>query len=72
MMGTICGAKTATTTDRLKSTRSMTLSTVETTRHARVSSLRLNSPARTGIIAELNAPAATSWKIASGMRNAAK
>ena len=72
MMGTISGAKMATMTDAVKRTMSITLSTVDTTRHARSSSLRLNKPASTGIMAELNAPAATSWKIASGMRNAAK
>ena len=70
--GTICGAKMATIAARLTSASSIRLSTVETTRQARCSSSRANRPARTGIIAEDSAPAATSWKIVSGRRNAAK
>ena len=49
----------------------MRFATVEATRQARSSSPRAWSPARTGMSAELRAPAATSWKMKSGIRNAA-
>ena len=41
--------------------------TVDTTRHARASSSVANRPATIGISADDSAPAATSWKIRSGM-----
>ena len=51
---------------------SIRLMTVETTRHACDSSSAANSAETTGISADDSAPAATSWKIRSGRRNAAK
>ena len=72
MIGTITGAQIATMIENTTSSSSMKLSTVDTTRHARSSSLCVNRPASTGISAEPSAPAATSWKIASGRRKAAK
>ena len=51
---------------------SIRLITVETTRQARCRSSVVNSPDTIGIRADDSAPAATSWKIRSGMRNAAK
>ena len=46
--------------------------TVETTRQARARSLVVNSAETMGISADDRAPAATSWKIRSGIRKAAK
>ena len=45
---------------------------VETTRQARACSSVASRPATTGISADERAPAATSWNIRSGIRNAAK
>ena len=50
----------------------MRLMTVDTTRQARACSPVANSAETTGISADDSAPAATSWKIRSGIRNAAK
>jgi ribulose bisphosphate carboxylase small subunit len=50
----------------------MRLITVDTTRQARSRSFVMNRPDTTGTRADDRAPAATSWKIRSGMRNAAK
>ena len=46
--------------------------TVDTTRQARSCSAVANSAETIGMSADDSAPAATSWKIRSGMRNAAK
>ena len=46
--------------------------TVDTTRHACDSSPPTSSAETTGMSADDSAPAATSWKIRSGSRNAAK
>ena len=46
--------------------------TVDTTRQARSASPRASSVAMVGIRADARAPAATSWKIRSGIRKAAK
>ena len=46
--------------------------TVETTRQARSFAPFASSPDTIGISADDSAPAATSWKIRSGIRNAAK
>ena len=51
---------------------SMRLMTVETTRQARGASLAVNSAVTIGIRADDSAPAATSWKMRSGIRKAAK
>ena len=45
---------------------------VATTRHAWARSPAANRPETTGMSAEPIAPAATTWKIRSGTRNAAK
>ena len=50
----------------------MRLMTVETTRHARACSLVVNRAETIGISADDSAPAATSWKMRSGIRKAAK
>jgi hypothetical protein len=71
-IGTIWGAKTATSAANIARAISIMLSTVDTTRQARSSSLRLKRPASTGTMADESAPAATSWKMASGSLNAAK
>ena len=52
--------------------RSIRFVTVDTTRQARSASPRASSVAMIGIRADARAPAATSWKIRSGIRNAAK
>ena len=72
MIGTRTGANTSTSSARTASALSISVVTVETTRHARASSSFANSPATTGIIADDSAPAATSWNRKSGIRNAAK
>ena len=51
---------------------SMRLMSVDTTRQARAESPFAMRPLTIGTTAEATAPAATSWKIRSGMRNAAK
>ena len=51
---------------------SIRLMTVDTTRQARACSLVVNSADTIGMSADDRAPAATSWKIRSGMRKAAK
>ena len=70
--GTTAGAKTRRSPARTASPASMRFVTVETTRHARSSSPWATSVAIVGISADARAPAATSWKIMSGIRNAAK
>ena len=72
MAPTICGAKMNIATPRTASPMSIRLMTVDTTRHARGISLAVNSAVTIGIRADDNAPAATSWKMRSGTRNAAK
>src|SRR5450631_4567276 len=61
----------ATITARTSSTASIRVVTVDATRHARASWSVASRPATIGIRAELSAPAATSWKMKSGMRKAA-
>ena len=52
---------------------SIRLMTVDTTRQARALARRSRAgPTTIGISADDSAPAATSWKIRSGIRNAAK
>ncbi len=69
--GTSTGAASQTTTASTSSSAIIRFATVEATRQARPSSPPAWSPARTGMSAELRAPAATSWKMKSGIRNAA-
>ena len=70
--GTISGAATNATTASTSSATSISDVTVDTIRQARASSSVANSPDTIGMSAELSAPAATSWKIRSGSRKAAK
>ena len=71
--GTIAGAKTSDDHgEDERARRASGSSTVETTRQARVVLVVASRPATTGISADDSAPAATSWKIRSGSRNAAK
>ena len=70
--GTTAGAKTRSRLPRIASPTSIRFVTLETTRQARSSSSWARSVAIVGIRAEARAPAATSWKIMSGIRNAAK
>ena len=72
MNGTTTGARMNRATAKTISPMSMRLMTVETTRHARACSLVVNSAETIGISADDSAPAATSWKMRSGIRNAAK
>ena len=51
---------------------SIRLITVDTTRQARARSSVVNRAETIGMRADDRAPAATSWKIRSGIRNAAK
>ena len=69
--GTSDGARTKSRIASSSSTPSMRLSTVEATRQARGLSPCSMSPERTGMSAEVMAPAATSSKMRSGMRKAA-
>ena len=57
---------------RIARPMSIRLMTVETTRQARGRSSVVNRPDTIGMSADDSAPAATSWKIRSGSRNAAK
>ena len=50
---------------------SIRLATVETTRQARADPSVASRPDTIGISADERAPAATSWKMRSGIRNAA-
>ncbi len=59
-------------TAKTMSPMSMRLMTVDTTRHARARSLVVNSSETIGMSADDRAPAATSWKMRSGIRKAAK
>ena len=68
---TSCGATSSTRPTSTSRTDSISVATVDTTRHARASSSVANSDAITGISAEDSAPAATSWNSRSGIRNAA-
>src|ERR1019366_656885 len=70
--GTRTGAAMATITARISRTASISVATVDATRHARASSSVASRPATIGIRAELRAPAATSWKMKSGIRKAAR
>ena len=72
MIATSCGASTRTIAARTSSAESISVVTVDTTRHARASSSVANSAVITGISAEDRAPAATSWNRKSGILNAAK
>ena len=72
MIGTIHGAPTAMAVERMTRATSIRVAMVDTTRHERASSSLAMRPATTGMSAELSAPAATSWKTRSGIRNAAK
>ena len=56
---------------RTASAMSIRFATVETTRHARAVPSVASRPDTTGIRADERAPAATSWKIRSGIRKAA-
>ena len=69
--GTRTGAATNASAPRTASARSIRFVTVDATRHARAVAPVARSPERIGIRADPSAPAATSWNIASGMRNAA-
>ena len=60
------------TTARMARAMSMRLATVDTTRHARADPSVASRLETIGMSADDRAPAATSWKIRSGMRNAAK
>ena len=70
--GTIDGAATNMIAARTSRIASMRFATVEATRQARDSASVSSSPAMTGMSADDSAPAATSWKMRSGIRNAAK
>ena len=70
--GTSHGAATKTIAPSTTSPMSIRLMTVETTFQARSFAPLARSPDTIGISADDSAPAATSWKIRSGMRNAAK
>ena len=72
IIGTTTGARVNRPIDSTARPMSMRLMTVETTRHARSCSPVVNRPDTIGISADDSAPAATSWKIRSGIRNAAK
>ena len=65
-------APTKTMTPEHARAMSMRFVTVDTTRHARCSPSLSMTLARTGMSADDSAPAATSWNIRSGSRNAAK
>ena len=65
------GAKMASRAERTSIMPSMRLVTVEATRQARSRSPPVSRPDSTGMSEEAMAPAATSWKTRSGMRNAA-
>jgi len=66
------GARMNSVTARTVSAMSIRLITVDTTRQARDSSPPTSSAETIGMSADDNAPAATSWKIRSGRRKAAK
>ena len=66
------GARMNRPTARIVRAISMRLMTVDTTRQACDSSPPANSAETIGMRADDRAPAATSWKIRSGRRNAAK
>ena len=70
--GTRTGAAIATITARTSRAASIRVATVEATRQARASWPVASRPATTGMRAELRAPAATSWKMKSGIRKAAR
>ena len=70
--GTRTGAAIATRIASTSSTASTSVVTVEATRHARASWSWACSPDTIGTRAADRAPAATSWNIRSGSRNAAK
>ena len=72
IVATSPGASSSTTAARIASVPSISVVTLDTTRHARASSSFASSPAMIGIIADDSAPAATSWNRKSGIRNAAK
>ena len=72
MTGTMTGARMNNPMARIARPISMRLITVDTTRQARADSLVVNRAETIGISAEESAPAATSWKMRSGKRNAAK
>ncbi len=72
MIGTTTGARMNSATAKTSRAISIRLITVETTRQARARSSVVNSAEMIGISADDRAPAATSWKIRSGIRNAAK
>ena len=72
MSGTMTGARMKKPTARTTSPMSIRLMTVETTRQARACSSVANRPDTIGMSADDSAPAATSWKMRSGIRNAAK
>jgi hypothetical protein len=71
-IGTKTGAKIAITRLSPASAISTRLMTLLASCHASRSCPRARYPAKTGISAALSAPATTSWKIASGIRKAAK
>ncbi len=72
MTGTMTGARMNNPMARIARPISIRLMTVDTTRQARADSLVVNRAETIGIRAEESAPAATSWKMRSGNRNAAK
>jgi hypothetical protein len=71
-MGTSTGAKIAMSRLRIPRAMRTRLMTLLASFHASTSWPRARYPWKTGMSAALSAPATTSWKIASGMRKAAK